>query len=66
MRLVYRVSIASAALGVALAAWAQVPPHAPGTICFTPKFWCWANQPGPPGALCYCRTGAGPVAGRFG
>lgn len=27
---------------------AQVPPHALGSICFTPQFWCWANPPGPP------------------
>ena len=26
----------------------QVPPHVPGTICFTPSFWCWAQWPGPP------------------
>lgn len=32
----------------------QVPPHAPGSICFTPYFWCWVNPPGPPGFPCYC------------
>lgn len=37
------------------AARAQVPPHAPGTICFTPSFWCWASQPGAPGRPCTCR-----------
>lgn len=26
---------------------AQVPPHEPGTICFTKKFWCWANPTRP-------------------
>ncbi|MFT5643963.1 MAG: hypothetical protein ACI83P_001517 [Janthinobacterium sp.] len=39
---------------------AGVPPHAPGTICATPKFWCWAIYPGPPGARCAC-----PVQQRF-
>lgn len=33
---------------------AQVPPHAPGTICFTQAFWCWAQPPGPPGTPCTC------------
>lgn len=41
---------------------AQVPPHQPGTICFTPDFWCWAVQPGQPGTGCMC----GSVAGIFG
>jgi hypothetical protein len=36
------------------AARAQVPPHAPGTICFTATFWCWAVNPGLPGQSCYC------------
>lgn len=35
-------------------AFAQVPPHAPGTICFTPTFWCWATSPGLPGYPCIC------------
>jgi hypothetical protein len=42
---------------------AQVPPHAPGTICFTQKFWCWAQPPGPPGSSCSCPTKWGWVAG---
>lgn len=33
---------------------AQVPPHVPGEICFTPTLWCWANPPGPPGYPCVC------------
>jgi hypothetical protein len=45
------------------AAWAQVPPHKPGTICFTPKFWCWATPPGKPGARCICASPYGPIAG---
>ena len=24
-------------------AQAQVPPHLPGTVCFTPQFWCWTG-----------------------
>ena len=35
-------------------AMAQVPPHPPGTICFTRFFWCWAQPPGPPGSSCGC------------
>jgi len=42
---------------------AQVPPHTPGTICFTPQFWCWANPPGKPGAPCICPSPYGPVRG---
>ena len=45
---------------------AQVPPHAPGTICYTPQFWCWAKQPGPPGGVCYCPSAYGWVPGRLG
>lgn len=45
---------------------AQVPPHTPGTICFTPNFWCWAQPPGPPGRSCACRTSNGWVSGRLG
>ncbi len=44
----------------------QVPPHRPGTICFTPTFWCWAVQPGPPGARCACPSPYGPIAGVLG
>lgn len=45
---------------------AQVPEHAPGTICFTPTFWCWAQQPGPVGAFCGCYTSTGFVQGNLG
>ena len=47
-------------------ALAQVPPHAPGTICFTPSFWCWAQWPGPPGAPCGCPGPYGFVQGWLG
>jgi|OM-RGC.v1.035912868 hypothetical protein len=43
-----------AAACIAAGAAAQVPPHPPGTICFTPKFWCWAATPGRPGEPCAC------------
>jgi hypothetical protein len=45
---------------------AQVPPHIPGTICFTPQFWCWMGGQGQPGTICYCTTPYGPVQGRLG
>jgi hypothetical protein len=45
---------------------AQVPPHTPGTICFTPNFWCWAPEPGPPGRDCACPTQTGWVGGKLG
>ncbi len=48
------------------AALAQVPPHDPGTICFTPNFWCWANPPGRPGNACSCPSPYGAVRGRLG
>jgi hypothetical protein len=53
-------------LGSISPAIAQVPPHAPGTICFTPKFWCRAEPPGPPGATCFCPTPQGSVRGVLG
>jgi len=45
---------------------AQVPPHRPGTICFTPQFWCSAQPPGPVGSPCACPTPYGWVAGYRG
>jgi len=47
-------------------AQAQVPPHPPGSICFTPTFWCWLPYPVPPGSQCACMTQQGPVPGRAG
>jgi hypothetical protein len=57
------VAAAAALAALALSASAQVPPHAPGTICFTPQFWCWAQPPGPPGTACGCPTPSGWVPG---
>jgi hypothetical protein len=42
---------------------AQVPPHRPGDICFTPSFWCWANPRGAAGKPCVCQTQFGAVRG---
>ncbi len=47
-------------------AFAQVPPHPPGTICFTPQFWCWVQSAGTPGASCACFTPLGWVKGFLG
>jgi hypothetical protein len=43
----------------------QVPQHYPGTICFTPSFWCWSS-PGQPGAPCTCPSPRGLVRGYLG
>ncbi|MFL5296047.1 MAG: hypothetical protein ACJ798_06660 [Phenylobacterium sp.] len=56
------VAAAAAAL-IPAAVRAQVPPHAPGTVCYTPRFWCYARPPGPPGSPCICPTANGPVGG---
>ncbi|TFF19837.1 hypothetical protein E3C22_19385 [Jiella endophytica] len=61
--LVAGVVLLSALSGPALA---QVPDHAPGTICFTEHFWCWASPPGIPGNECFCPSIAGPQAGTLG
>ena len=45
---------------------AQVPPHQPGTICFTPQFWCWMRYPLLPGQVCFCPTSYGPIRGITG
>jgi hypothetical protein len=61
-----RVGLFTLAAAVALTAppsFAQVPPHQPGTLCFTPQFWCFANPPGPPNTACACATRFGPVNG---
>lgn len=64
--LIVTLLIACTAFATFRQAFAQVPPHNPGTICFTPRFWCWANPPGPPGYPCSCPSPYGPVPGRFG
>lgn len=52
------------ALAIGSSALAQAPPvHTPGTICYTPNFWCWAAPAGPPGSPCVCVTSYGPVGG---
>jgi hypothetical protein len=60
------VVVALVLAGIASGAKAQVPPHAPGTICFTPSFWCWAQPPGPPGYPCGCPSPYGYVSGFLG
>jgi len=49
-------------------AWSQqqVPAHAPGSICFTQNFWCWAQPPGIPGTPCGCPSPFGFVPGTLG
>jgi hypothetical protein len=59
-------AIALAAILVSVAASAQVPPHQPGTICFTSGFWCWMQTPGIPGQVCWCPSPYGPVQGVIG
>lgn len=57
---VFILAVVAGLLCIALSprsAVAQVPPHMPGTICFTPNFWCWAQFPGPPGTYCECWYG---------
>lgn len=52
---------------LATASHAGVPPHAPGTVCYTPKFWCWARPAGPAGTPCHCpQAGQPPVGGTRG
>jgi hypothetical protein len=55
-----------AALAMQTPSDAQVPPHQPGTICFTPNFWCWMQYPGIPGRPCFCPSPWGPVPGYIG
>lgn len=67
-----RVRTAARALLILVIIWnvppasAQVPPHQPGTICFTPQFWCWMTYPGIPGQPCWCPSPWGPVRGSSG
>ena len=65
MTRILKAALVAAALAALPAAWvgAQMPPHTPGSICVTPKFWCWAQPPGTPGATCLCFTPQGPVRG---
>ncbi len=60
------VLLAAQALFHAPIALAQVPPHEPGTICFTARFWCWASAPGQPGGRCSCPSPYGQIPGQLG
>jgi hypothetical protein len=44
----------------------QVPPHYPGTICFTPYVWCYLPGAVPVGTTCFCNTPYGRVFGQAG
>jgi len=44
----------------------QVPPHYPGTICFTPYSWCPLPGAVPVGTRCYCNGPYGAVYGQAG
>lgn len=61
-----RVAIITALAASLSTAQAQVPPHQPGTICFTPRFWCWLLYPQYPGSPCACQSPYGLVAGVAG
>jgi len=42
---------------------AGVPPHAPGSVCYTPFGFCSAQPAGAPGTPCACPGPRGPVGG---
>ena len=52
MRLLVFAVISLVCLAGDALAQGQVPQHYPGTICFTPSFWCWSS-PGQPGSPLY-------------
>jgi len=59
-------ALAAVGLTTHLALAQSVPPHMPGTICFTQNFWCWAQPAGAPGAPCGCPSPFGFVPGQLG
>ncbi len=59
------LAVASLALVPDREVRAQVPPHYPGTICATPRFWCWAPQPGYVGTVCACPSPYGWIQGVY-
>lgn len=62
-RLLLAVATAAVVAPMMGSAVAQVPPHRPGTICFTRYFWCWAQPPGPANTPCTCPSPQGLVRG---
>jgi len=62
----FRTAALLLAVSLLQSAIAQVPPHVPGTVCFTPQFWCWMAQPGYPGTPCFCPSPYGYVQGVTG
>jgi hypothetical protein len=65
-RIVVSVALLVSSTADIQVAQAQVPPHYPGSICFTQNFWCWINPPGPVGGQCWCASPYGAVPGRLG
>jgi hypothetical protein len=59
-------AILLAGASIVATALAQVPPHQPGTVCYTPEFWCWLYPPQPPGSTCFCASPYGSVSGVAG
>ena len=60
-----RFAIAVAIALGATTSFAQVPDHAPGSICATAGFWCWADTSGTVGTPCVCPSAQGLVGGTY-
>jgi len=67
-RLLYRLRhvVVLSTWCAALPAAPQVPPHYPGTICFTPYVWCYLPGAVPVGTRCFCNTPYGVAYGQAG
>lgn len=58
-----KLSLISSFIFISQIAVAEVPPHTPGTVCFTENWWCWASYAGAPGSRCSCKTPTGEKSG---
>ena len=58
-----RKALAALLLFAPTAAIPQVPPHQPGTVCYTQFLWCWMPRISPPGSSCFCPSPQGNILG---
>ncbi len=57
--------VAAALAATTTAVFAQLPPHTPGAICATQRFWCWTQPYGVYGQPCASPTAGGNVPGTY-
>lgn len=63
MRTIKLLVAVAAVLSPVSASAQMLPPHQPGTICYTQYGWCWMPGVFPLNARCFCNSPQGPIPG---